>query len=273
VVLDGAAAASPSESESEPDTETPLPSPASAVASIAPPRAAEAPAVVSVAPGAMSKPEASTATSGAAPQAELPTEMAAAPFEAPTSRASVAASGSVEGRGAARSPVAGVDLAAWQLSLLAADDTRLGAAASVDADADNATRLPDLASALRERSLALALEPLRRESAQAQNAGQQFVVGGSALSAGLSVGYVLWLARGGVLMASVLSALPAWASLDPLPVLGQVKPRASGRGGIGGAAADDDEDDDDQDAVEQLFSHANAKPANGPVAPVPEGVA
>jgi hypothetical protein len=60
-------------------------------------------------------------------------------------------------------------------------------------------------------------------------------------------------------MASVLSALPAWASLDPLPVLGQV----NGKGkGLGGAAATDDEDEDDGDAVEQLFNKA---PADGPV--------
>ena len=31
--------------------------------------------------------------------------------------------------------------------------------------------------------------------------------------------YVLWLVRGGVLMGSYLSALPAWRILDPLPVL------------------------------------------------------
>ena len=35
----------------------------------------------------------------------------------------------------------------------------------------------------------------------------------------LSVGYVVWLVRGGVLMSSMLSALPAWQMIDPLPVL------------------------------------------------------
>jgi large repetitive protein len=33
--------------------------------------------------------------------------------------------------------------------------------------------------------------------------------------------YVLWLVRGGVLLGSYLSALPAWRLLDPLPVLAQ----------------------------------------------------
>ncbi len=41
-------------------------------------------------------------------------------------------------------------------------------------------------------------------------------------STGLSVGYVLWLLRGGALLASLLSSLPAWRLVDPLPVLGRV---------------------------------------------------
>jgi hypothetical protein len=75
-------------------------------------------------------------------------------------------------------------------------------------------------------------------------------VGSTALLSGsLSVGYVLWLLRGGVLMATVVSSVPAWAGIDPLPVLRQ------GRGA-------DDEDRDEQDAerdadpLERLFSKA-----------------
>ncbi|MDH3859788.1 MAG: hypothetical protein OEV07_17470, partial [Gammaproteobacteria bacterium] len=46
------------------------------------------------------------------------------------------------------------------------------------------------------------------------------VVGSSlTVTAGLSVGYVVWLARSGVLLSSVLSSLPAWRFIDPLPVL------------------------------------------------------
>lgn len=40
-----------------------------------------------------------------------------------------------------------------------------------------------------------------------------------AVSTGLSVGYVVWLARGGVLLASMLSSMPAWRLVDPLPIL------------------------------------------------------
>ncbi len=33
------------------------------------------------------------------------------------------------------------------------------------------------------------------------------------------MGYVIWTIRGGYLAASMLSSLPAWAIIDPLPVL------------------------------------------------------
>jgi hypothetical protein len=55
------------------------------------------------------------------------------------------------------------------------------------------------------------------------------------LSLGVSVLYVLWLIRGGVLIGSYLSALPAWRLLDPLPVLAR-------------PGEDEDEEDDALDA-------------------------
>ena len=60
---------------------------------------------------------------------------------------------------------------------------------------------------------------------EARVAGSVFVV-----STGLSVGYVLWLLRGGALIASLLSSLPAWRLVDPLPVLGSMGGRAGRRG-------------------------------------------
>ena len=62
------------------------------------------------------------------------------------------------------------------------------------------------------------------------------------VSTGLSIGYVVWLLRSGVLLSSVLSALPAWQFLDPLPVLA--------RSGAGGDADDDEAADD----VERLHT-------------------
>ena len=44
-----------------------------------------------------------------------------------------------------------------------------------------------------------------------------------AVSSGLSVGYVLWLTRGGLLIASLVSSLPAWRLIDPIPVLASLR--------------------------------------------------
>jgi len=38
-------------------------------------------------------------------------------------------------------------------------------------------------------------------------------------SVGMSAGYILWSLRGGYMIASLLSAMPAWTLVDPLPVL------------------------------------------------------
>jgi hypothetical protein len=53
------------------------------------------------------------------------------------------------------------------------------------------------------------------------------VVAGSATVAsfGASAAYVIWMLRGGSLLSSLLSILPAWQSIDPLPVLDNFESR------------------------------------------------
>ena len=51
------------------------------------------------------------------------------------------------------------------------------------------------------------------------NFGDMTVGSAVATTTGLSIGYVVWLIRGGVLVSSLLSAMPAWQVIDPLPVL------------------------------------------------------
>ncbi len=49
---------------------------------------------------------------------------------------------------------------------------------------------------------------------------EKTVVGSSiTVTTGLSIGYVIWLVRGGVLLSTALSSLPAWRMVDPLPVI------------------------------------------------------
>ena len=40
-----------------------------------------------------------------------------------------------------------------------------------------------------------------------------------AITAVGSAGYILWMLRGGVLVAAALAQLPGWSSFDPLPLL------------------------------------------------------
>jgi hypothetical protein len=75
------------------------------------------------------------------------------------------------------------------------------------------------------------LNRLRKQMQDEFNIDRTTSITVAGLSLGVSVIYVLWLIRGGVLLGSYLSALPAWRLLDPLPVL---------------ARTGDDEDEDDE---------------------------
>ena len=59
-----------------------------------------------------------------------------------------------------------------------------------------------------------------------------------AMSTGLSVGYVVWLLRSGMLLSSLLSSMPAWRILDPLPIL---------------AGRRDDSESDDEESLETML--------------------
>ncbi|BBB30134.1 DUF4347 domain-containing protein [Neptunomonas japonica] len=77
---------------------------------------------------------------------------------------------------------------------------------------------------------------------QKQMSLDQMVVGsGIAMSTGLSIGYVTWLIRSGVLLSSVLTSLPAWRFVDPLPILSKMD----------GADLYDDEEDSLEELVQK----------------------
>lgn len=99
-------------------------------------------------------------------------------------------------------------------------------------------------------SLDEAIEEVRRQIEESDAREQQVLAGSLIVSSSLSVGYVLWLVRGGALLASLSAALPAWANLDPLPVLSRVRSSAGsvGRGGAAGG--------DGGDPIERLFARA-----------------
>jgi hypothetical protein len=107
------------------------------------------------------------------------------------------------------------------------------------------------AELLKRADVLRTLDELQRQMAEL-TAGQRTVVASSVvITAGLSAGYVVWLVRGGVLLSSMLSALPAWQVIDPMPVMTAAN----------GAARRRDPEPSDEPEVERLFGdHPQATP-------------
>ncbi|MCA6338376.1 MAG: putative Ig domain-containing protein, partial [Phenylobacterium sp.] len=105
-------------------------------------------------------------------------------------------------------------------------------------------------------------DELRDKAAQQQD----IIFGSVVVGTGLSIGYMLWLARGGALLASIAAAIPAWASMDPLPVLSRQKqrgvddrdPEDSGHG-----ADNQDTPGSRRNRVERLFGSPGSGAAGG----------
>jgi len=93
------------------------------------------------------------------------------------------------------------------------------------------------------------LEALREQLLEPNQGRQQLVASTIALSTGLSVGYVIWLVRGGALLGSMLSSMPLWNMVDPLPVLNRA----------GGANQTGDQADGDAE-LEGLFDGEQPPP-------------
>jgi hypothetical protein len=82
------------------------------------------------------------------------------------------------------------------------------------------------------------LDSLRKQVQEDINVKKMIVGSSLSVTTGLSVGYVIWLIRGGVLLSSVLSSLPAWRMIDPLPIMGHLK-----------GFTENDEDDDSLESL------------------------
>lgn len=85
-----------------------------------------------------------------------------------------------------------------------------------------------------------------------------------ATSASISVGYIVWMIRGGYVLASVISTMPVWQTMDPLPVLDALD-----------AVDDDDESlesmiEQVEDAGEEAVSFSTES-TQTPSATLPEG--
>jgi hypothetical protein len=90
---------------------------------------------------------------------------------------------------------------------------------------------------LRDKLFADEVQKVRDEMTQTLKLDRNVVASATAVSASLSIGYVIWLVRGGALLSSLMASLPAWRLVDPLPVLGNM------------ASGEDQSDDDSLDAM------------------------
>ncbi len=121
-----------------------------------------------------------------------------------------------------------------------------------------------LTQLLRGDEITRKFEELQRRGIEQGEARHATIGSSMVVTGGLSVGYVVWLLRGGVLVSSMLSALPAWQMVDPLPVLSAARPRkGTSKGGK-----------DDDASVEGLFDEKAKSPSRNPrvaEASIPKG--
>ena len=69
------------------------------------------------------------------------------------------------------------------------------------------------------------LEQAREQSISRFEIKDAIVASSLAVTTSLSIGYAIWVLRGGVLLTSLLASMPAWRSIDPLPVLARIDAR------------------------------------------------
>lgn len=181
----------------------------------------------------------------AAPQAEAQNAPAVPAAAAAAVASPIAAAATLSSSGGSVGP----GLAAPREAGLGGVEVRDGSAHETDAEVA-AARAVQAIAAIAAPEFREQLDRLRE--AQAQEANITARVAGSVMvvTSGLSVGYVLWLLRGGVLLASLLTSLPAWRVIDPIAVLGRV--------------GEDEEDDDSlQDMVTRKRADTSGPEAGG----------
>ena len=141
----------------------------------------------------------------------------------------------------------GVDLRdiAERLSDNMGPSQKAAAADSGPQRADIQAGVHNLMSARAYLNMVNSLDAVKKEMADDNQLNRVYLGSAIVSSVGLSVGYVVWLIRGGLLLSSLLSSLPAWQILDPLPILARKK--------------DDDRSEDDE-SLESILERKPPKP-------------
>ena len=106
--------------------------------------------------------------------------------------------------------------------------------------AANNAQVEQFLTSMRAQGFMDELDRLREQARHEFSLEHTMALSATGVTFGLSVAYVFWMIRSGVLVGSLLSALPAWRVLDPLPVLSRAD---------GNTDEDDDESGDDEAAA------------------------
>ncbi len=124
---------------------------------------------------------------------------------------------------------------------------------ALSALASDARALQMLQSSFSSGGFQQQLDQLQDIIRQQLNLDKNAVASTLAVTTGLSVGYVIWLIRGGVLLSSLLTSLPAWRLIDPLPILGHLGTRRV--------------DEEDDESLEGMLKKAKVEAPPAPQEP------
>ncbi|MDX1734378.1 MAG: hypothetical protein R3228_08420, partial [Halioglobus sp.] len=103
------------------------------------------------------------------------------------------------------------------------------------------TSLTNFTAFTSSQDFSTTLDELRNDLIAQQEWGRVIVDSSVAIGSGLSIGYVAWLIRSGVILSTVLSSMPAWRFIDPTPVLATMVSR----------------DDEDDESLESIVAQAD----------------
>jgi CSLREA domain-containing protein len=109
--------------------------------------------------------------------------------------------------------------------------------------AENTEYAAILRSAMGNQAFNDDVQKVRSDAQGKLKFSQNVVASTTAVSATLSIGYVIWLVRGGALLSSLLASIPAWSLVDPLPVLGSMG---------------SNEEDSDDESLEEMIKKSRA---------------
>ena len=144
-----------------------------------------------------------------------------------------------------RRPTAGAGIAGPALAPVNFGEGSIGSQITATERSANAVMSARVASALTNATFTNELNRVRDTATEEEALEQTMAVSSAAAGAGLSVLYLAWLLRGSVLLTTMLTSLPAWRFVDPLPVMGKL----------------DDEEDEDGESIESIVADSGGNTA------------